>query len=88
MVCIAVEDPWANPLYEASMRSEEVFNRHDRSPIDVDKEVKRLHEHAPFLCLEDTRIDWGIGWLAEDTETGYHPLPEKGKTRSGGGKPR
>lgn len=85
MICIAVEDPWANPLYAASKRAEIAFNYHERTDLDVAAEVKRhgIHQEIPFLCLEDTRIDWGIGKRAEKTTTGYKPVQEKPRTRGG-----
>lgn len=79
MDLIAVEDPWAYPLYAASKRSEPIFNYHAKSPVDVDREIKGLHPTAPFLCLEDNRIDWGVRNFTIEVES-YQPKT-KGRTR-------
>jgi len=83
---IAVEDPWANPLYHASKRCEQLYNSYETAPVSLDAWEEKdspFHKKAPFVCLE--HMCWshfGVNSFATDTK-GYWPtLPGLSKTRA------
>ena len=64
---VAVYDPWANPLYRASIRMEHIYNKFEKSCSGTarwaEDEVLNLGGiglHAPFTCFSKPGSSWGV----------------------------